>query len=100
MLQPIEHLVILAVCLYNMLLTSNYSQSIMMIRSDIMAVIGWMECFLSYCDDHYITLRFQGFDPGRVIAPVNSLKMSCRSYPPLGSVTAVPRAVIFRFCLL
>lgn len=59
--QPIEHLVRLAVCLYNMLLTSNYWQSIMMIRSDIMMAIGRVEGCLSYCDGHCVTLQVEEF---------------------------------------
>lgn len=49
-----EHLLGPPMCLYNILLTSNYGQSIMMIRSDLMVVLGLMKCFLWLCHGCWI----------------------------------------------
>lgn len=58
MLQPMEHLLELPMCLYNILLTSNYSQSIMMIRSDLMVVLDCRSAFCGFVTP--IESLFQG----------------------------------------
>lgn len=71
-LQPIGHLVRLPMCLYNMLLTSNYWQSIMMIRSDIWWFLDGWGGFRSHYDGHCITSQeFDSWCP-----------MSCQSNLP------------------
>lgn len=72
--QPIEHLVRLAVFLYSIMLTSSYCQSIMMIRSDIMMIIGWRECFVPN------VMAIVSFFNSRIIATMTSWKHKTTSH--------------------